>query len=632
MTGSLYHSMATSTSALPAHATKIRAARREVFEAQAHSKAPLLKMPNAILDIIAGALTGGCFLALASASPSLARCEAFSHELVEDLGRQPPKQWSGSLQKRNQPRLVRKVRNWVGWFPTTSSFEMFRRRIHVPSLQNLHLVASTREIASAAGVIAGLMPQLHRLQVLGLQVPKIAWHILCDGWVTQLSAALEEYAPPLHRLTLPGINVTRPACNALGRAIAANSSIRLVELHDAQITPRGWQELVGAVASRRSSLPLPRIVWAAVLDRELLQELERRGLHTVAAGGSWELSRKPLQLDLAADCALNQLLTALKTGRTVPMASDKLAQLRREPQEPQEPQTTREWKVILKPPRVSVAHIFINKLEEGVKDKKPEVALAATKELEDWGRRCDADSGNQVAETVARKLRYALIVSVRNGQVSLAEAAVRALQPFVQRFENAKLTGEMAMQRLVYLVDDSIQKGNYSVVVAAASALLEFRDFPGMNVSHATFGLLSVLRESLLSGQAADAKMAIGAIQKFAKGSKGRPSNGRVADESTIHHKTAPCQSAQQVVDALLMTIEDSLKLDGGSVAEAAASVLLEMMARCVPILHETVASKLMAIWKHQSMKGEAQELNVLLLRIARGMSSMMSTGCTRMR
>jgi len=277
-------------------------------------------------------------------------------------------------------------------------------------------------------------------------------------------------------------------------------------------------------------------------------------------------------------------------------------------------QPIKQWKVVLRPPKVSVTPLLLRKLEEGVKEQRFEVAMAAARELEDWGRRCDDDSGNQVAQTVAQKLRHGLILSVKSGEASVAEALVRALGAFLGRFEAAKPSGELAIQRLVYIFDDSILKGHFNVVAAAASALLGFSDCPSLHVSHAIFGLLRVLQESVQSGKAVEATMAVTTIQKLAR------ANASMVQRST---GAGPCKASEQVVDSLLAAIEDGLKLDGGNFAEVAASALVEIMNEWVVVLMEPMAHKLMSMWKRASQQGAAEELHGILLRIATRMSSL---------
>mmetsp|Transcript_121028 Transcript_121028/g.353672 ORF Transcript_121028/g.353672 Transcript_121028/m.353672 type:complete len:666 (+) Transcript_121028:68-2065(+) len=623
-----------------------------VCEPAGRSAPGLAGLPNSALAVVCSFLPSCCFLALIAVSGHLALCEAVTappgwdgetEAIAEEERRRRPfmSQWRlGQEGKRVLVSPGFKVRCWIGWFPSVSSFDAVNKNLHSPSLRVLHLASSHTGIPLAAGRIAELMPKLTGLEVLGLQVPKNAWHTLCDGWVKKLAVALEQFPPPLVRLSLPGINVTKPACIALGKAIAASSTISLVELHNAAITPRGWQELVGLSEQRNSLRRLPDIVWVAKLEKPLAEELQRRGLRAEAAGGTWRLSSEPPRVDLLADSAVNDLLLALKRGMKMPRpvgdgnslrvdewwtgprhywrspvtwhhGCGQCCTTRKQPEEPEQPA-----KRPPKPPNTTVLGFLGRKLDEGVNEKKPSVALAAAREIGDWGRRCDDEAGNQVAETIAQKLRHGLIVSVKKGQVAVADACVGALVPFVRRFKGAKTTGEFAMQRLIHIVDDSMQKGDLNVVATAASALLEFSDCPSGHVSHAVFGLLRVLKESVHQGQAEEAHAAVSAVHKL----------------QAVQTSSKP---TRQVVESLLVTIEDSLQLDEGRLAQNAARVLVDLLARCreepVQPMAELVAQKLMQIWKRALHQGEAKAVYGVLQFVATEMSSMWETTCMGM-
>lgn len=118
--------------------------------------------------------------------------------------------------------------------------------IHGPSLVSLALRAPGPDPGITLAALVDAAPQFTGLEVLGVRGP-VRGAPLRDKAVCRVATAVRAI-PTLRRLSLPGIDVTRRACRALGDALSSAGLLERVEVPDAQLTPSGWCELIASAA------------------------------------------------------------------------------------------------------------------------------------------------------------------------------------------------------------------------------------------------------------------------------------------------------------------------------------------------------------------------------------------------
>ncbi|CAK9027831.1 unnamed protein product [Durusdinium trenchii] len=183
----------------------------------------LLELPHCALDLIMDQLNAPEFFIVRQASRSVTKnCVLSTQSCRSSSGAVPrPRCFVASLQS---PEVVERL-----------------RQMHLPSLKVIVLKAPIRMLVETVHFLCSKMEEFKNLEVLHLAAP--VRHHLGDTGVRMLATALRSW-PVLRELGLPGLNVTRWASAALGKAVAASPCLRSLDLSSSLLTSIGWTHLI----------------------------------------------------------------------------------------------------------------------------------------------------------------------------------------------------------------------------------------------------------------------------------------------------------------------------------------------------------------------------------------------------